>query len=102
MIAVIVGGLSLLRAFGVGVNATDFDCAEIAEQAQDASEDQTVKILDITNVVEVSVTEREGAGERRCTGQARWSDNTTSTVYLRAFDDAEGQAKVSYSNQGYN
>jgi hypothetical protein len=82
---------------GCTPNVASLDCGEIATQAKDASQSQQFKITAIANSRETSRNEAEA----RCTGDATWSDNTTSPVYLRAWKEGEN-TMVGYQNAPYN
>lgn len=99
IIALIIAAATIYRAIK-GTSPADLDCSDIAEEAERISRDQPLKIQEITGLNEVSVSTAEGASERRCTGQARWDNGDSGTIYLRAFEEG-GETKVSYSDQDF-
>ena len=78
-------------------NVASLSCDRIAGEAKDISQRQQVKINSITNLREVSRTEAEA----RCQGNASWSDNTSTDIYLRAYDQG-GNTMVAYSDRGFD
>ena len=67
------------------------DCNAIVDQAKRISEGQPVKISSVANVHETSRTDTDA----RCEGKATMSDNSTGTIYLRAYED-NGNTVVAY------
>jgi len=67
------------------------DCNAILDQAKRISQGQTVKIQSVANVHEISRTETDA----RCQGDATMSDNSTGTIYLRAYEE-NGNTIVAY------
>jgi hypothetical protein len=78
-------------------NVASMSCDRIASEAKDISQRQQVKINSITNLREVSRTEAEA----RCQGNAAWSDNTSTDIYLRAYEQS-GNTMVAYSDRGFD
>lgn len=78
-------------------SVSSMSCDDIATQAKTISQDQPVKINGITNVHQTTRTDTEA----RCEGNAAWSDNSSSTVYLKAYRDGSN-TMVAYQNQPYN
>jgi hypothetical protein len=72
-------------------------CERLAAEAKETSQGQPYKINGITNLREVSRNDQEA----RCQGNAAWSDNTTSEVYLRAYRQGDN-TMVGYSDQGFD
>lgn len=93
--AAAMGAAGLLA--GCGASVSGMNCDRMVEQAKEASQGQPYKINGITNVREVSRNDQEA----RCQGNAAWSDNSSSEVYLRAYREGEN-VMVSYSDQGFN
>lgn len=91
---VAVIGAGLLA--GCNPSVASLSCDRIAEQAKETSQSQQYKINSITNVREVSRTEAEA----RCQGNASWSDNSTTDIYMRAYRDGEN-TMVAYSASGF-
>jgi hypothetical protein len=89
-----IGAAALLA--GCNPSVASLSCDRIAEEAKQTSQAQQYKINSITNVREVSRTEAEA----RCQGNASWSDNTTTDIYLRAYRDG-GNTMVAYSATGF-
>lgn len=81
---------------GCNVGAGSMSCEQIASEAKQTSQGQQYKINSITNLREVSRNEAEA----RCQGNAAWSDNTTTDIYLRAYRDGEN-TMVAYSATGF-
>jgi hypothetical protein len=81
---------------GCTPSVSSLDCSEIADQAKSAGEGQAIRLSEVRNVREESRSEREA----RCVGQATWSDNSTSDVYLRAYA-ADNGTMVEYRNMPY-
>lgn len=81
---------------GCNPSVASLSCDRIAEQAKETSQSQQYKINNINNVREVSRTEAEA----RCQGNASWSDNTTTDIYMRAYRDGEN-TMVAYSATGF-
>ena len=82
---------------GCSESVASMSCERMAEQAKEASQGQPFKINGITNLREVSRNEQEA----RCQGNAAWSDNSSSEVYLRTYREGEN-TMVAYSDQGFN
>ena len=78
-------------------SVTSLDCSEIADQAKQAGEGQAVRLSEVRNVREESRNEREA----RCIGEATWSDQSVSNVYLRAYASENGSTMVEYRNMPY-
>lgn len=78
-------------------NVASMSCERIASEAKTISQAQQVKINNISNVREVSRTEAEA----RCQGNAAWSDNSNSDIYMRAYEQG-GNTMVSYSDRGFD
>ena len=93
-----LGGALAAGALVAGCNpsVTSLDCPDIADQAKRISQDQPLKINEIRNPNEESRSENEA----RCTGEATWSDQSVSNVYLRAFRTDNG-TMVEYRNQPF-
>ena len=70
---------------------SSMDCNAILDQAKRISEGQPVKIQSVANVHETSRTDTDA----RCEGNATMSDNSTGTIYLRAYQD-NGNTIVAY------
>lgn len=81
---------------GCTPSVASLSCDRIADQAKETSQSQQYKINNISNVREVSRTEAEA----RCQGNASWSDNTTTDIYMRAYRDGEN-TMVAYSATGF-
>jgi len=81
---------------GCNVTVASLSCDRMAEQAKETSQSQQYKINSITNLREISRTEQEA----RCQGNAAWSDNTTTDIYLRAYRQGEN-TMVGYSATGF-
>lgn len=90
-----IGVAALLSACNPTV--ASLSCDRIAEEAKQTSQAQQFKINSITNVREVSRTEAEA----RCQGNASWSDNTTTDIYMRAYRDGEN-TMVAYSATSFD
>jgi hypothetical protein len=67
------------------------DCAAILNEAKRISQSQTVKIQAVENVHETSRNDTDA----RCEGSATMSDNSTGTIYLRAYEE-NGNTIVAY------
>lgn len=67
------------------------DCGAILDQAKRISQGQPVKIQSVENVHETSRNETDA----RCEGNATMSDNSTGTIYLRAYEE-NGNTIVAY------
>lgn len=93
-VASAIGAAALLT--GCNPSVASLSCDRIAEEAKQTSQSQQYKINSITNVREVSRTEQEA----RCQGNASWSDNTTTDIYMRAYRDG-GNTMVAYSATGF-
>ena len=94
-VASVVIGVALIA--GCNTSVASLSCDRIADEAKDISQRQPVKINSITNLREVSRTEAEA----RCQGNAAWSDNTNTAIYLRAYDQS-GNTMVAYSDRGFD
>lgn len=79
--------LSFVLLGGCAVNVGDLSCDEIAGKAKELSEGQDTKIAALANV---SVTSRTEA-EVRCRAEATWSDNASTPVYVRAYEESENR-----------
>lgn len=79
-------------------SVSSLDCEEIADQAKQAGEGQAIRPTELRNLREENRTEREA----RCVGEATWSDNSTSAVYVRAYSVENGSTMVEYRNQPYD
>ena len=92
---------SALAAFALlaacSPSVTSLDCSEIADQAKQAGEGQAIRLSEVRNVREESRNEREA----RCIGEATWSDQSVSNVYLRAYASENGSTMVEYRNMPY-
>jgi len=91
--AVVAAGLIA----GCNPSVASLSCDRMAEEAKQTSQSQQYKINSITNVREVSRTEAEA----RCQGNASWSDNTTTDIYIRAYRQGEN-TMVAYSATGFD
>lgn len=78
-------------------NISSMSCDRIADEAKGISQQQQVKINSITNLREISRTEAEA----RCQGNAAWSDNTSTDIYLRAYRQGDN-TMVAYSDRGFD
>jgi len=87
--------VGLLAACSPSVSS--LDCDEIADQAKQAGEGQAVRLSEARNLREEFRSEREA----RCVGEATWSDQSTSNVYLRAYSVENGSTMVEYRNMPY-
>jgi hypothetical protein len=67
------------------------DCAAILDHAKEISQGQQVKINAVANLHEVSRNDTDA----RCEGNATMSDNSTGTIYLRAYEE-NGNTIVAY------
>jgi hypothetical protein len=83
--------IAALPALSACVNVSSLDCNEIAQKAKDISQNQPIKIQNITNVRETSRTDSDA----RCTGDATLADGGTAPVYLRAYEE-NGNTMVAY------
>ena len=83
--------VAALPALAACVNVSSLDCNEIANKAKEISQNQPIKIQNITNVREVSRNDAEA----RCTGDATLADGGTAPVYLRAYEE-NGNTMVAY------
>jgi len=72
--------------------AAQLSCDEIARQAQTVSQEQGTPVTAFTDVQEQSATETE----RQCTATAEVAGGMTATVYLKGYQDANGQQKVAF------
>lgn len=79
--------LSSILLAACAQNAGELSCAEIAGRAKTLSERQDMKIGALANVSETSRTEHDV----RCKADATWSDNATTAVYVRAYDEGENR-----------
>ena len=85
-----------LAACSPSVNS--LDCSRLATEAKQISADQPVQIREIRNVTEKMRNEREA----RCEGEATWSNDQQSPVYLKAYYAENGSTMVEYSNQPFD
>lgn len=90
-----VAAIALLGACTPSV--ASLDCDEIAEQAKNAGEGQAIRLSEARNLREESRSEKEA----RCVGEATWSNNETSPVYVRAYENENGSTMVEYRNMPY-
>ena len=67
------------------------DCAAILDHAKEISQAQPVKITSVANLHETSRNDTDA----RCEGNATMSDNSTGTIYLRAYEE-NGNTMVAY------
>jgi hypothetical protein len=79
--------LAIVPLAGCGESIAALDCDEIASRAKRLSEEQEMKIKALANVSETSRTEHDV----RCRADATWSDNATTPVYVRAYDEDENR-----------
>ncbi|HST35216.1 MAG TPA: hypothetical protein VLK25_01110 [Allosphingosinicella sp.] len=79
--------LTLVPLAGCGEDVAALGCDEIAGRAKHVSEGQEMKIKSLANVSETSRT----AHDVRCRADATWSDNATTPVYVRAYDEGENR-----------
>jgi hypothetical protein len=86
-----VMALVALPSLSACVNVSSLDCNEIAQKAKEISQNQPIKIQNITNVRETART----AADARCTGDATLADGGTAPVYLRAYEE-NGNTMVAY------
>ena len=91
-----LAAVALLAACTPSVSS--LDCSEIADQAKQAGEGQAIRLTEVRNAREESRTEREA----RCVGEATWSDQSVSNVYLRAYATENGSTMVEYRNMPYD
>jgi hypothetical protein len=70
---------------------SSMDCGAILDQAKRISQGQPVKIQSVANVHEISRNDTDA----RCQGDATMSDNSTGTIYLRAYEE-NGNTIVAY------
>ncbi|HYJ29162.1 MAG TPA: hypothetical protein VEW25_02325 [Allosphingosinicella sp.] len=89
--------VAIVLAGGCSASVASLDCSEIADQAKAAGEGQAIRLSEVRNVREESRSEREA----RCVGEASWSNNATSDVYLRAYESENGSTMVEYRNMPY-
>ena len=82
---------------GCSPSVASMDCDDIAEQARRAGEGQAIRLTEARNLREESRSENEA----RCVGEATWSDNSVSNVYVRAYANENGSTMVEYRNQPY-
>ncbi len=87
--------LAALPLAGCG-RAVDMSCEEIAKQATELSKKQPVQITNLTNIREVSRTDKE----KRCSATATTSVGTTEEVVLKGYEDSSGNQMVGYDGQG--
>ena len=83
--------VAAVPALSACVNVSSLDCDEIAQKARELSQNQPIKIQNITNVRETSRNDAEA----RCTGDATLADGGTAPVYLRAYEE-NGNTMVAY------
>ena len=88
MAAIVIAALPALSGC---VNVSRLDCNEIATEAKRISQNQPLKIQDLTNVHETARTDNDA----RCEGNATMSDGSTGTIYLRAYEE-NGNTMVAY------
>ena len=79
--------LPLILLGGCERAIADVDCDEVAARARRLSQDQDMKITALAKVRETSRTEHD----LRCRADATWSDNATTAVYVRAYDEGENR-----------
>ena len=91
------GAIVALALTGCSASVSSLDCSEIADQAKAAGEGQEIRLSEVRNVREESRSEKEA----RCVGEASWSNNATSDVYLRAYESENGSTMVEYRNMPY-
>jgi hypothetical protein len=72
-------------------SVASLDCEEIATKAKEISQNQPIKIQNITNVRETSRNESEA----RCTGDAALADGGSGPVYMKAYQEG-GNTMVAY------
>lgn len=72
-------------------SVASLDCNEIATKAKEISQNQPIKIQNITNVRETSRNDAEA----RCTGDAALADGGSGPVYMRAYQEG-GNTMVAY------
>ena len=95
-LAAAIATLALLA--GCAPSVADLDCSEIADQAKAGGEGQAIRLSEVRNVREETRSEKEA----RCVGEATWSNNATSPVYLRAYESDNGsETMVEYRNIPY-
>ena len=70
---------------------SSLDCAAILDHAKQISQGQPVKIQSVANLHETSRNDTDA----RCEGNATMSDNSTGTIYLRAYEE-NGNTVVAY------
>lgn len=90
-----MAAIALLGACSPSV--ASLDCDAIASQAKEAGEGQAIRLSEARNLREESRSEKEA----RCVGEATWSNNETSPVYLRAYENENGSTMVEYRNMPY-
>ena len=88
---------ALALAAACSPSVASLDCSEIADQAKAAGEGQAIRLSEARNLREESRSEKEA----RCVGEASWSNNETSPVYLRAYENENGSTMVEYRNMPY-
>jgi hypothetical protein len=79
--------LSLILLGACEQSLAELGCDEVAARARRLSEDQDMKIVALAKVTETSRTEHDV----RCRADATWSDNATTPVYVRAYDEGENR-----------
>ena len=76
---------------GCTPKVANMDCNEILNQAKRISQGQPTHIQNVENLHETSRQQTDA----RCEGNATMSDNSTGTIYLRAYED-NGNTIVAY------
>lgn len=79
--------LSCMLLAGCSEDVAALGCGEITGKAKELSEAQDMEITALANVSETSRTDHDV----RCRADARWSDNATTPVYVRAYDEGENR-----------
>jgi len=90
-----LAAFALLGACSQSVES--LSCDRIVDEAKRISQTQELKIAEITNVSEQSRSEREA----RCTGQAKFNNDATSNINLRAYYSEDGNTMVEYSTEPF-
>lgn len=85
----VLAAVPLLSACSPKVSG--MDCAAILGEATRISQNQPVKIQSVEGIHETSRNETDA----RCEGNATMSDNSTGTIYLRAYEE-NGNTIVAY------
>ena len=93
-------GLVVTALAGLGLSgcrsAAALSCEQIAKEATEVSKQQPVQITGITNLKEISKTDKQ----KRCSGTAQTSAGTTEEVVLKGYEDENGNQMVAYEGQG--